>query len=254
MIIPLKDGESLSRLFHINSEPWSNSEAYEQAKDYEVEYREFSNGNEPIVLPSSNDSPLLQLLAARRSCREYQSKPISLTGLSSLMACAYGITRKGKVANVTNGYFRTVPSAGGLFPLEIYLLARNVEQVPAGIYHYNVRGHSLELLRAGGSFSELDKALIFAPIISDASLIFFLTAVFSRSQKKYGPRGYRYILLEAGHVAQNLCLSATEQGLGSLCMGGYFDGRLNRFLGFDGVSEAVVYSLAVGYPIQHPER
>jgi len=88
--------------------------------------------------------------------------------------------------------------------------------------------------------------MITAPFIRDANLIFFLSAVFHRSQKKYGPRGYRYILLEAGHVAQNLCLIAAEFNLGSLCMGGFYDSRLNRFLGFDGLSEAVVYSVAAG--------
>jgi len=246
MIIPLKDGETLSRLFHINSEPWANTEAYEQAKDYEVEYQELAVQREPISLPEASPSRLMELLAARQSCREYEAKSISLTALSSIMACAYGITRTGAVGN-TQGYFRTVPSAGGLFPLEIYVLLRNVDEVADGIYHYNVRQHSLELFREGGWFDDLDKALIFAPLVANANLIFFLTAVFKRSQKKYGPRGYRYILLEAGHIGQNICLAATEQGLGSLCMGGYFDGKLNGFLGFDGLRDGVVYSLAVGH-------
>lgn len=247
MIIPLKDGEALSRLFHINSEPWANTEAYEQAKDYEVEYREIANESAPISLPAAAETQLMKLLKARQSCREYEAKSISLATLASIMTCAYGITRTAPVANVTQGYFRTVPSAGGLFPLEIYVLLRNVDGVADGIYHYNVRQHALELFREGSWFAELDKALIFAPMITNANLIFFLTAVFNRTQKKYGPRGYRYILLEAGHIAQNICLAATEQKLGSLCMGGYYDGKLNRFLGFDGLREAVVYSIAAGH-------
>jgi SagB-type dehydrogenase family enzyme len=84
--------------------------------------------------------------------------------------------------------------------------------------------------------------------IEHANVVFFLAAVFQRTQKKYGPRGYRYVLLEAGHVAQNICLLAVEQGLGSLCMGGYADGRLNRALGLSQLEEGIVYSVAVGWP------
>jgi SagB-type dehydrogenase family enzyme len=247
MILPLKDGETLSRLFHINSEPWANAEAYREAQDYEVQYKEVAGLGEPVSLPAPERSPLLELLSARESCREYQLRSMSLETLSTILKCAYGITRTSQMPKVGGGYFRTVPSAGGLFPLEVYVLARETGDVTDGIYHYNLRDHSLELLRAGRWFAELDKVMISAPFICNANLIFFLSAVFTRSQKKYGPRGYRYILLEAGHVAQNLCLVAAEQKLGSLCMGGYTDTRLNRFLGFDGVAEAVVYSVAVGY-------
>ena len=247
MIIPLKDGESLSRLFHINSEPWSNVEAYREAQDYEVQYKEMAGIGAPVTLPAPDDSTLLELLSARVSCREYQLRNMSLATLSTILKCAYGITRTAQMPKVGGGYFRTVPSAGGLFPLEVYVLAREVSGVTDGIHHYNLRAHSLELLREGRWFAELEQAMISAPFILNANLIFFLSAVFTRTQKKYGPRGYRYILLEAGHVAQNLCLVAAEQKLGSLCMGGYFDSQLNRFLGFDGIAEAVVYSVAVGY-------
>ena len=75
----------------------------------------------------------------------------------------------------------------------------------------------------------------------------FLSAVFARTLKKYGPRGYRYILLEAGHCAQNLCLLAAERGLATLCLGGFQDTKLNRLLGLDGTTEAVVYCQGVGY-------
>ena len=85
------------------------------------------------------------------------------------------------------------------------------------------------------------------PVCPRSESDFFLGAVFNRSQKKYGPRGYRYILLEAGHLAQNLCLIAAEFNLGSLCMGGFYDSRLNRFMEFDGLTEAVIYSVAAGY-------
>jgi SagB-type dehydrogenase family enzyme len=246
MIIPLEDGETLSQLFHLNSEPWSNTEAYREAEGYEVQYKEMPGMGQPLSLPPPLNSPLLKLLTDRTSCRKYRLQTISLETLSTILKCAYGIVRTTQLPGSGDQYFRTVPSAGGLFPLEVYGLMRAVEGIADGIYHYNLRGHSLELLRAGSWFEEVDQAVISAPFIINANLIFFLSAVFKRSQKKYGPRGYRYILLEAGHVAQNICMAATEQKLNSLCMGGYIDSKLNRFLGLDSAAEAVVYAVAVG--------
>lgn len=246
MILPLKDGETLSQLFHINSEPWANAEAYREAADYEVHYKEVAS-DEVVTLPTPEASWLLGLLSARSSCREYQLRSMALETLSTILKCAYGIIRTAPMPKIGGAFYRTVPSAGGLFPLEVYALAREVSGMTDGIYHYNVRSHSLELLREGSWFAELDQAMVSAPFIFNANLIFFVSAVFKRSQKKYGPRGYRYILLEAGHIAQNLCLVAAEHKLASLCMGGYTDHLLNRFLGFDGIKEGVVYSVAVGY-------
>ena len=245
-MIPLKDGETLSRLFHLNSEPWSNAEAYREAQDYEVDYKQIP-GSRRINLPEPEDTALLKLLRTRTSCREYRLARLSLGAFSTILKCAYGITRTTPIAKIGNGFFRTVPSAGGLFPLEIYVLAREVESLPDGIYHYDPRRQALELFRQGTWFAELDDIMITAPFVREANLIFFLSAVFNRSQKKYGPRGYRYILFEAGHVAQNLCLVAAEFNLGSLCMGGFYDSRLNKFMEFDGLTEAVIYSVAAGY-------
>jgi SagB-type dehydrogenase family enzyme len=246
-MIPVDDASTLSLLYHINSEPWDNTEAYQAAKDYEVEYKEMLGAGDALKLPAPSATPLMRLLQVRESCRDYRLRPMPAQLLSNILASAYGITRTQRLDGIGSIYLRTTPSAGGLFPLEIYALAREVEGAVDGLYHYNVRRHGLELLKAGGWFAGLDHALLMAPLVQGANLILFLSAVFARSQKKYGPRGYRYITLEAGHVAQNVCLSAIEQGLGSLCMGGYLDGQLNSLLGLDGIQEAVVYSVAVGY-------
>ena len=246
-MIPADDATTLSLLYHINSEPWDNTEAYQAAQDYEVEYKQMDSADGALALPAPSDTPLMRLLRARESCREYRIRPMPAQVLSNILACGYGITRTAHLESIGQIYFRATPSAGGLFPLEIYVLARGVEGTGNGLYHYDVFRHRLDFLRAGSWFAELDQALLMGPFVSGANLILFVSAVFARSQKKYGPRGYRYILLEAGHLAQNICLSAEEQGLGSLCMGGYRDRRLNTFLGFDNISEAVVYSIAVGY-------
>lgn len=247
-MIPADDATTLSLLYHINTEPWYNSEAYEAAKDYEVEYKEIVSARDVLTLPAPSETPLMRLLQARESCRDYNLRPMPAQVLSNLLACGYGFTRTPYLEGIGRVQFRTTPSAGGLFPLEIYALIRQVDGTIDGLYHYNVRRHGLEFLKAGSWFAELDHALLMIPFIHRANLILFLSAVFARTQKKYGPRGYRYIMLEAGHLAQNICLSAVEQGLGSLCMGGYLDGRLNKFLGFETMKEATVYSIAVGYP------
>jgi len=246
MTIPLTDGETLSRLFHLNSEPWPNVEAYRQSDNYEVEYKSIPEAV-ATRLPGIPDSFLFELLYRRFSCREFRLEKMPLEVFSFLLKCGYGITRMSQIGKAGAGYLRTAPSAGGLFPLEVYVLAREVNELSDGIYHYNVREHSVEMMQAGSWFEEFDKDLISAPFVVNANLIFFFSAIFNRTQKKYGPRGYRYILLEAGHVAQNLCLAAAEHNLGSLCMGGYYDTKLNHFFGFDDLNEGIVYSVAVGY-------
>ena len=148
---------------------------------------------------------------------------------------------------------RSVPSAGGLFPLELFVFLQRVEGLSDGLYHYDVRGHSLEPLR-GDPIADLAPFLYPYPFVRDANLVFAVAAVFGRNQKKYGPRGYRYTLLEAGHVAQNICLRAVELGLGTLCMGGFEDSRLNRMLGLEPSKEGAVYAVAAGYDCARKPR
>lgn len=246
MIIPLEETTALSLLYHINSEPWQNNEAY-QGDGYEVEYKSMARPGAAHALPAPRQTPLLGLLRSRESVRLYEPRAMSQAALSTLLGGGYGITRQMSSTDPVTMLARTVPSAGALYPLELYVLAENVEGAADGLYHYNVRDHSLEPLQDKATAAGVRRALLTEPFIVNANLVIFLAAVFSRTQKKYGPRGYRYILLEAGHVAQNICLLAEEQRLGSLCMGGFMDSKLNRRLGLDARREAVVYSVAVGH-------
>jgi SagB-type dehydrogenase family enzyme len=247
-MFPFEDGTSLSLLYHLNSEPWANIEAY-QTPTYEVEYKQVTPSSPPLSLPTPSESDITRLIKIRYSCRAYEPKPLLLSSLSALLWGSYGITRTdAALLGGSLALMRPVPSAGGLFPLEIYLATQRVQDLPDGLHHYNVRNHALEPLSDGPIFKSLQPHLFMFQAIERANAIVFLAAVFKRTQKKYGPRGYRYILLEAGHVAQNLCLLAVEQGLGSLCMGGYADGELNRLLGLTPLQEGVVYSVAIGWP------
>ena len=247
-MLPFEDGTSLSLLYHLNSEPWGNIEAYQNVT-YEVEYKQITSSLPPLSLPTPSQSDVTRLASKRWSCRAYELKALPLSTLSALLWGSYGITRTDEaLLGGSLALMRPVPSAGGLFPLEIYVASQRVQDLPDGLHHYNVRNHALEPMSDGPIFKTLQPHLFMFQSIEHANAIVFLAAVFNRTQKKYGPRGYRYILLEAGHVAQNLCLLAVEQGLGSLCMGGYADGELNRVLGLTPLQEGVVYSVAVGWP------
>ncbi len=232
------DSRSLSQLYHLNSEPWVNPAAFDAV--YEGEYEE--TGGAELPLPPVEESPSMALIRARRSCRDFAPRAIRLEDLATMLGGAYGVTRRGE------NYDRAAPSAGGLYPLEVYAVARAIDGLADGIYHYGVRGHSLEFVRGPCAPGELGHILLGQHFLEQANVLVLLSAVFARTQRKYGPRGYRYILLEAGHVAQNLCLMASERGLGGLCVGGFFDRELNRLLYLDGVEKAVVYAVAIGHP------
>jgi SagB-type dehydrogenase family enzyme len=246
MILPFEDTTSLSLLYHLNSEPWQNLEAYDAT--YEVDYKQHAPAGEGVPLPPAPATPLRELLLRRGSCRRFQPRSLPLADLGALLANGYGITRISDLPGIPQLLLRAVPSAGGLYPLEIYVMVQDIEGLPNGLHHYNLREHTLEAVNVGAPWTGLRECLLTYEFLPGANAVFFLAAVFERTQKKYGPRGYRYILLEAGHMAQNLCLTAAERGLGSLCMGGFVDSRINRFLGLEPRREAVVYAVAVGHP------
>jgi SagB-type dehydrogenase family enzyme len=247
-MMPFEDETTLSLLYHLNSEPWRNDDAYRSA-NYHQEFKEIDSPVARTTLPPAPDSPLCRLIRRRRSCRAYLAQPMPISCVSALAAAAYGIVETARLEGGGSMLRRTVPSAGGLFPLELFVFLERVEGLSDGLYHYDVRGHTMEFVR-GVLTADLAPFLYPYPFIRDANLVFTVAAVFGRNQKKYGPRGYRYTLLEAGHLAQNICLRAIELGLATLCLGGFEDSRLNRVLGLEPTREGVVYAVAVGYDAQ----
>ena len=169
--------------------------------------------------------------------------------LSALLSAASGAVEGGEIEGGGGSFLRrSAPSAGGLYPLENYLFLQEIERLEDGLYYYDVLGQTLQQIQAGNLFPQLEPIFYTYPFMQDANVILCQAAVFLRAQRKYGPRGYRYILLEAGHAAQNFCLAATSFHLGTLCMGGFIDTRLNGLLGLNPPQEGVVYSIAAGYP------
>lgn len=243
-----KDATSLASLFHLNSEPWDNIAAYDDPHSHRVEFKSVRPGEEAITLPSAEDSFLTRLIRARTSCREFAGQDIDTQHLANVLDAAYGVTGFREFPGGIRTFGRSVPSAGGLYPLELYVLAEHVSGLAKGLYHFHARDRALEPLSADLSLEELLPSLMHQTYLEGASALIFLSAVFARTQRKYGPRGYRYILLEAGHAAQNICLRAVELNLTTLCLGGYVDSRINAILELDGIAEGVVYVVALGHP------
>jgi len=179
-----------------------------------------------------------EALLKRRSQRNYSNKPLSIAYLSQLIFAASGITSE------QGG--RTAPSAGSKRPIEIYLIVNNVEGLEQGIYHYAVKKHSLEKIKPGNFSKDITSAGLEQAMLGDADVTFVITAVFDRITQKYGERGFRYAYMEAGHISQNICLQSVSLGVGSVCVGAFFDKKVNELIGIDGINEAAIYLHAVG--------
>ncbi len=191
--------------------------------------------------PTYQGISLEEAIKKRRSVRNYSSKPLTLSQLSQLLFSSQGITGK-----LYDQPLRTTPSAGALYPVEIYVFVNDVEGLTRGIYHYAVLSHSLELIKPGNFKKEITDAGLKQEMMGDADVTFVLSAIFDRVRHKYGERGFRYVYMEAGHISQNIYLQAVSLGLGSVCVGAFLDEEVNRLIGIDGKNEAAIYLHAVG--------
>jgi SagB-type dehydrogenase family enzyme len=177
----------------------------------------------------------------RRSVREYSGQRMTLEELSRLLYYTGGINTE------RWGYrLRAAPSAGALYPIEVYPVVHRVEGLEPGLYHYAVENHGLELLRSGNLQGEIVRHGLMQGFLGEANVVLVLTAIFQRLRWKYQERTYRYALLEGGHLGQNVYLAATSMGMGACAVGAFLDDGLNAMLGVDGRQEAVIYMLAVG--------
>lgn len=185
----------------------------------------------------SSGFSLEKALSQRRSVRHYTGGPLNLTEVSQLLWAAQGKTIE------WGG--RTAPSAGALYPLEVYLSAGNVEDLAPGVYRYDPERHTLTLVRAGDVRDDLGKACLGQRWVSEASINIIISANYQRTTLKYGDRGIRYVHLEAGHAAQNVCLQTTALGLGTVPVGAFDDERVKEIIGLP-YNESPLYVLPVG--------
>jgi SagB-type dehydrogenase family enzyme len=209
-------------------------------------YKEYP-GVKAFVLPTpaSSTTTFDQAVRDRRSVRDFEPRPLSLEDLSYLLWVSTGIReRRGQHE------FRTSPSAGALYPIETYLAINSVSGLEQGIYHYGIREHRLELLRLGDLGNEVAHGALDQEMCAQAPVVLMWTAVFVRSVWKYGQRAYRYIYLDAGHIAAQLSLAATALGLGSCQIAATYDDEINGILGIDGRKESILYMSVVGRPAE----
>ncbi len=198
--------------------------------------------SEAIQLPQPATDGTVSIeraLRERRSVRNFSDAPLALAELSQLLWAAQGITGPGSR--------RTAPSAGALYPLELYVLAGSVSGLDAGIYLYKPEGHRLLLIAAGDRRGELRAAAHGQVSMEGAPAVFVISAVFERSTIKYGERGNRYVHLEAGHAAQNICLQAVALKLGSVVIGAFDDDAVKKAAHLS-VREQPLYLIPVGKP------
>jgi len=207
----------------------------------------------PLPPASLGGVELARAISLRASCRSFAPDPIPLIALAALLRTAYGVTGMSRPDGVEK-VDRSVPSAGALYPLEVSVVVRAVRDLTAGVYHFVPLADGLEQVREGTvPPSVLTYLFLGQPWAADAAVVVVLSAVPDRSLPKYGDRGYRYLLIEAGHVAQNLMLTATALGLGSIGLGGFIDADLGRLIQLNGEREFVLYAFAVGV-LDNPNR
>lgn len=187
------------------------------------------------------DKRLRDILQSRRSLRRYTGVPLSMTELSFLLWASQGVT-----ARAGNFFFRTAPSAGALYPVETYLSIQNVQSLSPGFFHFQPLEFCLERLSNAFPGKSLASAALGQNFLSRAGVVFIWSAILRRNFSKYGHRGLRYVMMDAGHICQNMLLAAEALHLGACPVAAFYDDELNSLLGLDGEEETVIYLAAVG--------
>lgn len=208
-------------------------------------YKEYPSARKVSLPPpeTSKGPDLWEILKSRRSVRAYTEEPLTRQELSQLLWATQGIT-----AEVSGMGLRTAPSAGALYPVETYLCVNSVKGLDPGLYHYDIENHRLDMLEEGDFSKDVRRGALDQQMAQKAAVVFIWSAVFQRSKWKYLQRAYRYVLLDAGHIAQNLALAAEGMSLGTCQIGAIYDDELNQLLNLDGKSESVIYLSSVGNP------
>ena len=204
-----------------------------------------------LLKESGIEAPFFGTLRRRQTTREFSGKPISFNQMSRLVYHSWGRISSYKTREFGELLHKTSPSAGARHPIETYAIVNNIEGIDPGIYHYSVRDHSLELLKAGDFRDKCVALTAGHSWTRNASALFVMTAVVARTAWKYrSPRVYRAFLLDAGHLSQSFLLIATALKLGAFCIGITGDTMIEEELNLDGISEMVLFVVGVGQPLR----
>lgn len=196
---------------------------------------------EPIALPKprwESDVSVEQALQSRRSVRAFAPDALTLAEVSQLLWAAQGVTAY---------RYRTAPSAGALYPLEVRLAVGDVDGLPPGVYRYAPAAHALSRTIPEDVRGPLANAAYRQQWAGKGAVVLVLSAVYERTTGKYGERGIRYAHMEAGHAAQNVYLQAEALGLGTVVVGAFVDAWVKRLLHM-GEDEEPLAIMPVGRP------
>lgn len=252
LLLPTPKKDYLWELFHENSK----TSRYGQNPPDEEIFSRMQKTHEalpfdgyPVVeLPSTLppwDCSLESAIEKRHSSNTLCEAPLPFSHLARILHLAYGVTHHKETGSLVRRC-RAIPSAGALYPLEIFLFCRTVENLSTGLYHFNPLENHLRFLTEKNLTSQFADALVQPELTQQSSVLILISAVFDRTTFKYGDRGYRFIYLEAGHLAQNINLVATGLGLACLNIGGFFDRQVDQILGLDGITHSTIYLAAIG--------
>ena len=238
----LESHDSLLRtIFSVNNNP----EIRKIISKPSTSYRGFSI----LALPKKFDRlnrGLTQAFLGRKSSRAFSGIAMPLTDLAAILYFGAAVTREIEDEFGVKWGFRCAPSGGALYPLDIYCVVSKVASVEAGLYAYDASVHSLQLLKQFDFTDRLIEATFAPESLKTASFSILMVANFARSKFKYGERAYRFVFLEAGHIAQNILLATSSLGHSAFPIGGYLDDVLNDLIGIDGCDQAVVYGVVAG--------
>lgn len=255
-------GHGLTKLRRVDD--WEAADAmavFQQPHMLSVEYaqdREYPlQPLMPLPPPAIPDRSFAELVRGRRSGRAFGGRALAAAEAGALMFCALGETGRLTAGHEDDGpveaALRSIPSGGALHPTRLFAAVLQPGDLAPAIYHYDPPEHALELVKP---LPDPDIEALFAafPIhpqvvdLAQAAALFFITTKFWRSRAKYGPRGYRYCLQEAGSACQNLSLAAVALGLAHVVIGGFYDDEVHACLEIDGLDHAAVTAIAVGAP------
>lgn len=208
-------------------------------------------GEGRIELPvcSWPDDAYCNALRGRRTCRGFSSEPLGLAVLAQLLHATWGVQAYVQSEDFGTLPVKTSPSGGARHPVEVYVMALRVDGLAPGVYHYHPRDHALYRLAAAASGAKARAWCADQPWVSEAAALFVMTGVFERVMWKYRhPRAYRIVLLDAGHLGQTFCLTATWLGLGAFSTAALADSLIERDLELDGIAESALYVTGCGVP------
>ena len=241
----MTDDVDVAELFHENTSIWPSQVGVddEPLSQRDDQFARFALPQVELV----NSCGLEQAIMQQRPQRSFErSASVSLRVLSRLLFFSWGYNHGGSSAEVRSELSSAMASPAGTLEVALYPVVFRVSELPAGVYHYAAQDHSLELVRSGEFGARLVKWMLNQSFIADACVVLMVVGRMDRIAQQYGERGYRYMLMKVGHIAQNCCLVSAGMGLGSVTLGGFVDSAVNQLLCVDEITQVALSGIAIG--------